>query len=186
MVKVFISGSMSIKHLDREVIERINNILTSDYCVIVGDADGVDSAVQRYLESQGARAVIVYCTGDMPRNNFGHWKTKNIYSSATSGTREYFTAKDITMAEDCDYGLMVWDTKSSGTLNNTIELLKLKKVSLVYINKTTEFLKVKDADDLEKLLRFMSQPSLKKVEAKLGLLKKVAELKSNQTQLFHS
>lgn len=184
MPKVFVSGSMRIKNLDKEVLERINNILTSEYSVIVGDADGVDSAVQDYLESKGASSVIVYCTGDKPRNNLGHWETKNICSSATPGTREYFTAKDIRMAEDCDYGLMIWDTRSSGTLSNTIELLKRKKVSLVYINKTKEFLKVKDVSDLERLLRFMSQPSLKKVDAKLGLLKKVEALKFNQTQLF--
>lgn len=184
MPTVFLSGSMNIKNLDEKVLERIRNVVASRYCVIVGDADGVDSAVQEYLKSQGAASVVVYCAGDTPRNNLGQWQTKNIQSSAKPGTREYFTSKDIAMAEDCDFGLMVWDAKSSGTLSNAIELLRRGKMSLVYVNKVQEFVKIKDVDDLDKLLHYMSPPSLKKADEKLGLLKKVANLKFNQKQLF--
>lgn len=134
MHTVFISGSMKIKNLDENVIKRINNMVESSYQVIVGDADGVDSSIQRYLDSQKIKSVIVYCSGARPRNNISNWLTKKINSNATPGTRAYFTAKDIIMAEDCDYGFMVWDTRSTGTLSNTIELLKREKKSLVYIN----------------------------------------------------
>ena len=116
MTKVFISGSMGIKHLDSNVLSRINNIIHSNYQVIVGDASGVDSSIQQHLDSQQTQSVRIYCSSSHARNNIGHWKTETIKTDAPSGTRAFFTAKDLKMAEDCHYGLMVWDTKSTGTL----------------------------------------------------------------------
>ena len=55
MIKVFISGSIKIKNLDSKVIERLQNIVSSNLGVIVGDADGVDSAIQDFLKSNGVR-----------------------------------------------------------------------------------------------------------------------------------
>ncbi len=184
MHKVFISGSMRIKNLDSEVLNRINNIVDSNYQVIVGDADGVDSSIQEYLNIKKTKSVVVYCSGDQPRNNIGRWLVEKIQTNVAPGTRAFFTAKDIKMAEDCDYGLMVWDTKSTGTLSNAIELLARKKISLVYINKAKQFLKVKEVSDLEKLISYMSDSAKIKAEEKLGLKNKIESFKNQQTSLF--
>jgi len=88
------------------------------------------------------------------------------------------------MAEDCDYGLMIWDTKSTGTLSNTIELLRRKKLSLVYINKLKEFLKVKEVSDLEKLTSYMSESAFIKADKKLKLRNKIDSFKNEQNSLF--
>ena len=184
MHKVFISGSMKIKNLDPSVLARINNILNSNYQVIVGDADGVDSCIQKYLDSKQTKSVVVYCSGEKPRNNIGQWLTENINTPVTPGTRAFFTAKDIKMAEDCDYGLMVWDAQSTGTLSNALELLKRKKISLVYINKTKEFLKVREASDLEKLVSYMSSSAFMKADKKLNIRDKIESIKNEQTNLF--
>ncbi|MFH2046873.1 MAG: hypothetical protein ABIK92_17220 [Pseudomonadota bacterium] len=184
MIRVFISGSMRIKRLDKNVLSRINNILDKEYRVIVGDADGVDSSIQEYLNQKGAKSVLVYCTGSQPRNNIGNWETKNIGTMSKPGTRAYFTAKDLEMANDCDYGLMVWDAKSTGTLSNAIELLKRHKKSLVYINKTKEFMTVSDVKDLYKLLQYMTSISLEKAEAKLKITAQIGALSNKQVQLF--
>ena len=184
MIKVFISGSMRIKRLDKNVLDRINNIIEKHYCVIVGDADGVDSSVQEYLKQKGAESVLVYCTGNKPRNNLGNWKTNNVLTTSRPGTRAYYTAKDLKMAADCDYGLMVWDSKSTGTLSNAIELLARHKKSLVYINKAKEFLAVSDVDDLKKLLNYMSPTSLSKAEKKLCISSKIKALNNEQIQIF--
>jgi len=184
MHKVFISGSMKIKNLDENVLGRINNIIDSNYQVLVGDASGVDSSIQEYLNKKQSKSVIVYCSGSKPRNNIGHWLTEKIYTNSSPGTRAYFTAKDIKMAEDCDYGFMVWDTRSTGTLSNAIELLKRKKIALVYINKTKEFLKVKEGTDLEKLFSYMSDTAFNKADEKLKLKDKVESLKNEQNVLF--
>ena len=184
MTKVFISGSMNIKNLDRQVQSRLRNIIKSDYAVIVGDADGADTSVQEYLKKNKVHAVVVYCTGEMPRNNIGHWPIQKVRSDGLPGTRAYFTAKDIRMADDCDYGFLIWDAKSTGTLSNAIELVKRRKKALVYINKAKEFLTVKHVLDLQALLRFMSEGARIKAEQKIKLTEKLSALKNAQSELF--
>lgn len=184
MHKIFISGSMGIKNLDKNVEARINNIVESGYQVIVGDASGVDSSIQEYLTSKNMKLVLVYCSGVSPRNNLGNWPVSKIETDAPTGTRAFFTAKDLKMAEDCDYGLMVWDTKSTGTLSNAIELLKRKKIALVYINKAKEFLKVKEVTDLEKLTTYMSSSALEKADKKLKIREVIQSFKYHQESLF--
>jgi hypothetical protein len=186
MTRVFISGSMRIRNIDNNVLERINNIIASQYEVIVGDADGVDSSIQSYLQSKDVRLVTVYCSGRQPRNNIGHWDIKSIETDAKPGTREFFTAKDIVMANDSNYGLMIWDAKSTGTLSNCIELLKRNKSSLVYINKTKEFITVKSVDDLKKLLAFMSEAAFFKADLKLKINYWIESFQYSQASLFVS
>ncbi len=184
MIKVFISGSMRITQLDENVLSRINNILEKNYEVLVGDADGVDSSVQEYLKQQAAKSVLVYCTGDRPRNNIGMWETNNICTTSKPGTRAYFTAKDLQMANDCDYGLMIWDSKSTGTLSNAIELLNRHKKSLVYVNKAKEFITISDVADLRRLLQYMAPSSFGKAEEKIHISKKLDALSNEQESLF--
>ncbi len=184
MKKVFISGSMKIKNLDPLVLKRIDNIIEQGYIILVGDADGVDSSVQEYLKSHSYNNVFVYCTGSQPRNNIGSWEVKKVETTAQPGTRAYFTVKDIEMSVDCDYGLMIWDTKSTGTLSNVLELLQRKKNSLVFVNKSKIFEKVKDVTGLEQILTHMSEFSLKKADAKLKVQDKILSLKNEQSALF--
>ncbi|WP_077343604.1 hypothetical protein [Pseudocolwellia agarivorans] len=184
MHKVFISGSMRIKNIHQEVLKRIDNIINSQYQVLVGDADGVDSSIQNYLLQNGVTSVSVYCAGAQPRNNLGHWSTNKIETNHSPGTRAFFTAKDLVMAEDCDYGLMIWDTKSTGTLSNTLELLKRKKSSLVFVNKEKLFVKVKSVEDLEVLVSYMSESALLKADKKISLLSSIEAFKNEQTSLF--
>ncbi len=186
MHKIFISGSMRIKNLNKEVLKRIDNIVNSQYEVIVGDAGGVDSSIQAYIESKNITLVSVYCTGSQPRNNIGRWPTKKIKTDLKPGTRSYFTAKDISMAEDCDYGLMIWDSKSTGTLSNVIELLKRNKVSVVYVNKIKTFINVKNVEDFEKLITHMNDISFLKADTKLKIRQKIAALKNIQGNLFEA
>jgi len=184
MHKVFISGSMRINHLDKNVLDRIDNIVASEYQVIIGDADGIDSSVQKYLNSKNSSLVIAYCSGKQPRNNAGNWVLKRVHTSATPGTRSFFTAKDKEMADDCDYGLMVWGTESSGTLSNAIELFKKKKISLVYVNKNKAFINVKDIYDIENLTGFMSETSFIKADKKLSLQNTIESFINEQNSSF--
>lgn len=184
MHSVFISGSMRIKNLDKNVLDRIKNIIDSNYKVIVGDASGVDSSIQKFLVSKHTKSVVVYCSGETPRNNIGHWPEKKITTNSPRGTRAFFTAKDLKMADDCDYGLMIWDTKSTGTLSNAIELLKRGKKSLVYINKAKKFLIVKSGTDLEEITSYMSEIPFAKADKKLNLRTEISALKNEQCLLF--
>lgn len=182
MPTVFIAGSMTIKNIDHKVRERIVNILELDFDVVVGDADGVDASIQRLLSEYGASKATVYCTGERPRNNVADWPVHCVTTYHAKGSRAYFTAKDVEMAKDADYGLMIWDTKSPGTLSNVIELLTRKKNSVVFVNKTKEFRKVVDVSGLEALVELMSHDAKMKADTKIGLQERIAELRSRQRQ----
>lgn len=176
MTTVFIAGSISISRLHAKVQERINKVVSSDHHIVVGDADGADTSIQECLRAYHASKVTVYCTGEMPRNNIADWPVHHVQSKAQSGTRAFFTAKDVEMAKNSDFGLMVWDCKSTGTLNNVIELLKAKKKSVVFVNKNKDFMTIGDRSGLDHLLHFMSDHARAKAEEKIGLSAKIAAL----------
>lgn len=183
MTTVFIAGSISISRLHEKVADRINKIVSSDFNVVVGDADGADTSIQECLQRYRAGKVTVYCTGDSPRNNVAEWPVHRVVSKAKAGTRAYFTAKDLEMARDSDYGLMIWDCKSTGTLSNVIELLREKKKSVVFVNKNKDFVTISDKDGLERLLAFMSDHARAKAEEKIGLAAKIASIAHEQFSL---
>jgi len=176
MTTVFIAGSISISRLHEKVQERINKIVSSDLSVVVGDADGADTSIQQCLHDQRATKVTVYCAGDTPRNNVADWPVYRVHSKARAGSRAFFTAKDLEMARSSDYGLMIWDCKSTGTLSNVIELLREKKKSVVFVNKNKDFVKIADKAGLDQLLHLMSEHARAKAEEKISLSAKLAEL----------
>ena len=183
MTTVFIAGSISISRLHDKVKKRIESVVDSDLDVVVGDADGADTSIQAVLLAKGARQVTVYCSGEQPRNNVADWPVKNVFPEAARGSRAYFTAKDIEMAHESDYGLMIWDCKSTGTLSNVIELLKEEKKSVVFVNKHKDFVTVADVSGLDHLLTFMSEHARTKAEEKISLSAKIAGISRKQFTL---
>lgn len=182
--KVFIAGSITIKNIDIKVKERIKNIIDQHFEVLVGDADGVDSSVQKILNELNANSVRVFCSGQNPRNNLGGWSVESVFTLHKEGSRAFFTAKDVKMAEAADFGLMIWDTKSTGTLSNVIELLSAKKKSVVFINKDKLFKNVGSVEQLEELVALMSDHAKNKAEDKIRLSEKIARLKNEQLNMF--
>lgn len=180
--KVFIAGSMNIKNLDPKVKERIDNIVEQDLEVVVGDADGADTSVQWHLFNHGTSKATVFCSGPTPRNNVGDWPIVSVTTKHAEGSRAFFTAKDLRMAEVADFGLMIWDTKSTGTLSNVIELLTRNKKSVVFVNKAKAFKNVGTVEQLEELVSLMSDHAKKKADEKIGLISRIGALKSEKSQ----
>lgn len=180
MTTVFVAGSIRIKRLHPLFAERLSNIVSSNMDVVVGDADGADTSIQESLAEKNAPTVTVYCSGPQPRNNIGNWPVQNVISEAESGTRAYFAAKDMEMAKVADYGLMMWDAKSTGTLSNVIELLKRGKKCVVFVNKSKLFVTVSDIDDLRMLVSVMSETARNKAENKIRLSSKIASIANEQ------
>lgn len=175
---------MNIKHLDIKVKERIDNIVASEFDVVVGDADGADTSIQQYLFSLGHSKTTVYCSGSRPRNNVGNWPIRIVETKHSEGSRAFFTAKDLIMAQVADFGLMVWDTKSTGTLSNVIELLTRKKKSVVFVNKEKTFKTVGSVEQLEALVGCMSDHAKRKADEKIKLFDRITNLKHEQAALF--
>ena len=88
------------------------------------------------------------------------------------------------MAEVADFGLMIWDAKSTGTLSNVIELLVRKKISVVFVNKLKIFKKIATIEELEELLSYMSEHAKQKADEKIKLSDRINSLKHEQAQLF--
>ncbi len=175
---------MQIKNINRLVIERIDNIIKENFTVFVGDAKGVDSSIQEILVSKKYKKVKVYCAGNYPRNNIGGWDIETIQTEHKPNTRLYFTAKDIKMAHNCDFGLMIWDSKSTGTLSNVLELLQQKKTSVIFVNKLRKFFTVSNITEFENLVSIMSDSAFNKADKKIKLQEKILSNKHKQLRLF--
>jgi len=172
MNKVFIGGSIRLSRLNDDVRQRIDNIVQEGYSVLIGDANGVDKAVQQYLFDKNYRNVFVYCVGEKCRNNVGQWKIKWVKEPGKIKDFHYYTIKDLEMVKDTDYGFMIWDTKSKGTLNNIVNLLRVNKTVIVYVSKDKKFYTLRASSDLEKLLSKYDKNSLESLEKKHRLSQK--------------
>lgn len=182
MSKIFIAGSITIKRIDEAVTSRIDKMMCDHHDIIVGDADGVDSAIQKYLYDNHYANVIVYHSGKAPRNNIGCWETKAVHSKHKEGSREFYTAKDVEMAKDAEMGVMLWDTKSTGTLKNVIELVSQHKKSTIFINKLKKFQRVYNVNELELLTMVMAEADLKKADMKIKIFDRINQLKLQHLQ----
>jgi hypothetical protein len=132
MMKIFISGSISIRSLDARALDQLDAIMAGAQTVLIGDAFGVDKLVQHYLFAHNYPSVIVYYAGDTMRNNIGGWPTRKISNDHNLTGRKLYQLKDEAMAQEADCGLMIWDGKSPGTKSNIENMTKRgKRVTVV-------------------------------------------------------
>lgn len=128
-MRVFISGSKSISELPDEARSQLDTYIATGAEILVGDCYGVDAAVQKHLESKGDSNATIYCSGEMPRNNFVTGAKVHSCAEAAKGLtgRAFQYVKDIQMAQDCDTALMIWDGKSKGTGENIRRIKEMGK-----------------------------------------------------------
>ena len=152
MTRVFIGGSRGISSLNAHVRAKLDSIIDKNYTILVGDANGADKSVQKYLLDRCYGNAIVFCMANGCRNNLGQWETRRIQVSGNKSDFKFYSAKDMEMVKEADYGFMLWDAKSKGTLQNIINLLKSEKITLVYISPERAFLTLNALDDIRDLL----------------------------------
>jgi hypothetical protein len=169
MTKVFIAGSRQLSRLNADVKRRIDTMIEKGFTILVGDANGADKAVQRYLADKGYRDVIVHCTSANCRNNIGGWSTREI--AAPKGARgfAYYATKDQAMVDDAAYGLMLWDGESKGTLNNVINMIRQAKPVVVYLAPKRTFQNLRSSADVVDLLTNCDRASVQRFERELGI-----------------
>lgn len=157
-MKVFISGSISIKKLPKYAIEKLDSIIEKNFTVLIGDAKGIDSLTQKYLAKNNYKNVIVYFAGNKIRNNYGKWETKQVLGQKNEKGRELYTLKDIEMANDTDFGLMIWDGKSKGTLNNVLVMKEKNKRFFLIVEEVV--VTEKNVDKILKIQEECSTPDV--------------------------
>jgi hypothetical protein len=181
MSKVFFGGSRNLGRLNPELRTRLRNLITNKHTVLVGDANGVDKAVQSFFAEEGYRDVIVYCMDGECRNNVGNWEIKAINSGGRKKDFSYYAMKDAQASLDADYGFMIWDGESKGTLNNVLNLIHQEKSALVYRSPSREFIQIRSADDIVSLVASCPSDVIEYLNKKIKLERRVAA--SSQTAL---
>ena len=165
MSTVFIGGSRKISRLPAEVIARIDRMIAQDFGIVVGDANGADKAVQSYLASRSHPRVEVFCSGDSPRNNVGRWPVRAVAVPRGARGFAFYTVKDRVMADEADYGLMIWDGESVGTLVNVARLARLGKKAVLYDSQRRDFVELRRPEDWEMVTARCSPELRDRVEA---------------------
>jgi hypothetical protein len=106
---------------------------------------------------------------DHCRNNVGNWPTREVAAPRGAKGFDYYSLKDRAMAETADYGLMLWDGKSKGTVNNVVNLSRDHKPVVVYVVPTRQFRTIKTLEDLKSLLAQGDSESVEKIVSELHL-----------------
>lgn len=152
MMKVFIAGPRAITELDNNIYIKINSICDKKYDILVGDADGIDTLVQKHLQSRDYRNVRVFASKGLARNNIGNWNVEKVEVSDSAKGFDFYAKKDLEMAKEADIGFMIWNGKSRGTFNNMINLLKLEKTVVLYYVPTEKFYSFKEINELNEFI----------------------------------
>lgn len=173
MKKIFFGGSRKLGKLNKAIMERADKIISNGYLVLLGDANGADRAMQKYLAEKSYQNVLVFCAGNNCRNNVGKWKTRVILSDKVRKNFQYYAIRDEKMSNEADYGFMVWDGKSKGTLNNIVNLLPKSKPVVVYFYPKKKFFTLRSIRDLVELLSFCKREDLEYFEKLLRLSQRI-------------
>ena len=152
-MKVFIGGPRSISRLNKLVKERLLNITNNSFTILVGDANGVDKAIQNFCNELNYSNVQVFASNGKARNNIGNWEIIEVEVPKSKKGFDFYAAKDIAMAKDSDCGFMIWNGQSKGTLNNIVNLCSMNKKVLVYFAPHKKFYAIKELDDIKWLVK---------------------------------
>lgn len=152
MKTAFLSGSRRISRLNDSMRRRLDQLMQRRFTILVGDANGADRAMQRYLAASGYESVIVFAVPPKPRNNEGAWRVEFVTPPKGARGFDKFSAKDRVMASRADAGLMLWDGESRGTVANLSDLLSRGKPIALYYAPNRAFLNLQSISDLASAL----------------------------------
>lgn len=170
-MKVFIAGPRSVTSLNKESTDILKNIIEQQLTVLVGDAVGVDKLVQKFLSSCNYKNVSVYASNGLARNNIGNWPVHRVEVRKNIKGFDFYAQKDIRMAQAADYGFMIWDGKSKGTLNNIINLTAQNKAVKIFLIQNKTSVTINNLVSAGNLAKFLGSETLslyEKLRAKSG------------------
>lgn len=180
MTTVFLSGSRKINRINDTIRQRIDNMVSKQLSIIIGDANGADKAMQSYLAEIAYPDVTVFCSGNRCRNNIGEWHTKNIVVTEHLSGRDFYAQKDKEMARLADFGLVLWDGKSSGSMANVLELLKLGTKVVVYFAPEKKFYNVGTTANVKALLAKCDPADFDEINKKIKLTSSLREVQNSK------
>jgi hypothetical protein len=167
-MKIFIGGSRAISKLTGEIRARLDDFIQRGDSILIGDANGADKAVQEYFAELRYPNVEVFCMEEC-RNNIGSWPIRKIAPPNNRKDFKYYAAKDMAMAQEAGCGVMFWDGKSKGTLQNILNLRAAGKRALVYFTPSKDFHVLSTDQDLQALLARCDRSSIEAAGRALGV-----------------
>ncbi len=174
MTKVFFGGSRRLGRLSPLVKVRAEKMITEGLRILVGDASGADKSIQSFFAQRLYTNVDVYFSGATCRNNIGGWPTRRVSVNRAKRDFRYFVAKDVAMSDEADYGLMIWDGQSQGTVNNILNLLERRKIVVIYVSPSREFLTFRFPWDAAELLRRIDESAIDALDKKIEFRRRIA------------
>lgn len=151
MINIFIGGSRKISKLNKIILNKLDEIMNNGNFIFIGDANGVDKSVQKYLFLKAYHNVIVFCV-DECRNNIGRWEVRHIKPVKKNKDINYYARKDLEMIDLSNYGLIIWNEESKGTYNNILRLLKQNKMFYLYSTKKKEINTITSFSEIDRFL----------------------------------
>ena len=154
---VFVSGSSKTtdpnseyyrKELPNEVINKLDDYIKKNNNIIVGDAPGIDTQVQEYLNNKNYKNVSVYTTSKQPRYLANKkWKIHIIDTYGLDpNSKEGLRMKDIAMTNDAKKGFaVILENGGAGATRNNVQRLidqnKNVKVFMLTANNGDQYVK---------------------------------------------
>lgn len=141
---VFISGSSKTqfkdsgyyrKQLPKDIKDKIDNYISKNNKIVVGDAPGIDRQVQNYLKKKGYDNVEIYGPGTKVRYIANKkWKSNPIDAPEYEvGSGPWLAKKDIAMTNAANEGLaIILDEGAKATRNNVKRFIEQNKDVTVY------------------------------------------------------
>lgn len=68
-MNIFIAGPRAITKLDENIYNKLNSICAKNYDILIGDATGIDTTIQNYLQNKEYKNVKVFASNGIARNN---------------------------------------------------------------------------------------------------------------------
>lgn len=128
-MNVMIYGSKNITFLSDIVKNQIDSYIKSGATFFVGDANGTDCAIQRYLKDKRYRKVKVFYASDnaslsLCKNNLGNWEQVKCSSTDSNSSIDFYNYKYEVMLERCNEVITIkcnneGDEKFLGKINKT-------------------------------------------------------------------
>jgi len=108
------------------------------------------------------------------RNNLGNWEIKSTDSGGKKRDFSYYAMKDAQASLDADYGFMIWDGESKGTINNVLNLIQQGKSTLVYRSPSREFIQIRSTEDIVALVDGCPSDVVEYLKKKINFEKRIA------------
>jgi hypothetical protein len=146
------AGPRAFTKLNEAIKARLQGICEKGYDILIGDANGADKAIQQYFSDVNYPNVTIYASNGKARNNTGNWQVEAVPVPANVRGFDFYAMKDKAMAANADYGFMIWNGKSKGTLSNIINLLNQEKKTLIYFTPQSKFINITTLEKLKTLI----------------------------------